>query len=112
MLTNMAGDVAVKQIEKNVTADNVAAVVTAENIDYAAKQCTKENAEKAYDGYKWADKKADELGIDKQEVARKAGNAALAGGKLAWEGLKKVDYNKLGKDLSSLWGTATEQPKK
>ena len=47
-----------------------------------------ENAETAWEGAKWADKKADELGIDKMEVASKAGSAA-------WRGAKKIDYGKL-----------------
>ncbi len=51
-----------------------------------------ENAETAWEGVKWADKKADELGIDKMAVASKAGSAA-------WSGLKKIDYSKLASNM-------------
>jgi len=82
-LTEMAGDVAASAIEQNLTA---------ENIEKSKKYATKENAEAAWEGAKWADKKADELGIDKKAVAQKAGSAA-------WNGMKKVDYGKLANNL-------------
>ena len=53
--------------------------MTAENLNAASKHATKENAEKAWEGAKWADAKADEYGIDKKEVATKAGSAAWSG---------------------------------
>ena len=70
-------------VEQNLTADNVAA---------ASQYATKENAEAAWEGAKWADKKADEYGIDKKEVATKAGSAA-------WNGMKKIDYGKLASNF-------------
>ncbi len=66
--------------------------LTAENIEASKKYATKENAETAWEGAKWADKKADELGIDKKEVACKAGSAA-------WSGMKKIDYGKLASNM-------------
>jgi len=59
-LTEVAGDMAVTAIQQNLTA---------ENIEASKKYATKENAEAAWEGAKWADKKADELGIDKKAVA-------------------------------------------
>ena len=53
--------------------------MTAENLNAAEKHATKENAETALEGAKWADKKADDLGIDKMAVASKAGSAAWSG---------------------------------
>lgn len=79
----MAGDVAVGAIEQNLTAENVNA---------AGQYATKENAETAWEGAKWADKKADEMGIDKQAVAAKAGSAA-------WKGAKGIDYGKLASNF-------------
>jgi len=38
-------------------------------------------------------------------VYDKAGNAAIAGGKIAWEGMKKVDYGKLWTDTKKIGGT-------
>ena len=55
---------------------------TKENLAIAQKHATKENAETAYEGAKWANNKADELGIDKTEVATKAGSALWGGMKL------------------------------
>ena len=74
---------AVTAVEQNLTAENIAA---------SKQYATKENAEAAWEGAKWADKKADEYGIDKKEVASKAGSAA-------WSGMKKVDYGKLAKNI-------------
>ena len=79
--------------------------MTMENAKIGAQYATVDNAKKGYEGYKWADQKADELGIDKQEVYDKAGNAAIAGGKIAWEGMKKVDYGKLWADTKEIGGT-------
>ena len=79
----MATDAAVAGIEQNMTQENVQA---------AGQYATMENAEKAWEGAKWADKKADEYGIDKVEVASKAGSAA-------WRGMQKIDYGKLAENM-------------
>ena len=47
----------------------------------------------------------DELGIDKQAVYDKAGNAALAGGKVAWEKSKDADWGKIWSDTKEISGT-------
>jgi len=66
--------------------------LTTENIEASKQYATKENAETAWEGAKWADNKADEMGIDKVAVASKAGNAA-------WGGLKSIDYGKLASNM-------------
>ena len=43
------------------------------------KHATVENAQTVYEGAKWADKKCDELGIDKVAVAKSAGSALMTG---------------------------------
>ena len=54
---------------------------------------TKENAEKAWEGAKWADKKADELGIDKVAVASSVGSALWSGTKYAASNANKVNWS-------------------
>lgn len=81
----MAGDLAANQIERNLTTENVQA---------ASQYATKENAQTAWEGAKWADKKADEYGIDKEEVAIKAGTAT-------WNAAKKVNWSAVGSTLAS-----------
>ena len=92
----MAGDMAADAVTQNMTM---------ENAKVGAQYATVDNAKNGYEGYVWADQKADELGIDKQEVYDKAGKAAIVGGKYAWEGLKKVDYGKLYDDTKEIGGT-------
>lgn len=58
--------------------------MTQENLDYVAQHATVENAEKAYEGACWANDKADELGIDKKEVATAVGSGMWAGIKAMW----------------------------
>ena len=81
----MAGDAAANAVAENMTA---------ENINAASKHATKENAELAWEGAKYADQKCDEYGIDKKEVAYKVGNAA-------YEAAKKVDWAAVGRGISS-----------
>jgi hypothetical protein len=45
---------------------------------------TAENREKAYDGACWANDKADEMGIDKTEVAKSVGSGLWSGMKAAF----------------------------
>jgi len=90
MLTDVAGDVAVKAVEQNMTA---------ENIEAASKHATKENAMLAYDGAVWANDKCDEYGIDKKEVATKAGSAAWTGGKALYNASSGVDWGKVANNV-------------
>lgn len=85
-MTDVAGDVAVQVVQDQLTA---------ENIEAASKHATKENAQAAYDGAVWMNDKADELGIDKQAVAKKAASAAWTGSKAAWDVGKTVDWGKV-----------------
>lgn len=57
---------------------------TQENLDYALEHNTAENREKAYDGACWANDKADEMGIDKTEVAKSVGSGLWSGMKAAF----------------------------
>jgi hypothetical protein len=95
-----------------MAADAVTENMTMENAKAGAKYCTVDNAKKGYEGYQYADKKADEYGIDKEAVAKKAGNAALKAGKWAWEGLKSVDYSKLYNDTKEIGGSIYDANKK
>ena len=70
--------------------------LTTENINAAKEHATQENIEAgasaAWEGLKWADKKADEHGVDKMAVAQKAGSAT-------WNAASKIDYGKLAENL-------------
>jgi hypothetical protein len=57
--------------------------LTYDNYEANKQHLTQENAEKAYEGGKWANNKADELGIDKMAVASKVGSAMWSGTKYA-----------------------------
>lgn len=48
------------------------------------------------------------MGIDKEAVAKKVGNAALVGGKYAWEGLKSVDYAKAWENTKTFTNNVIE----
>ena len=102
-MTNMAGDMAAQAVTNNLTADNV---------QKSAQYCTVDNAQKGYQGYEYADKKADEMGIDKQAVGAKVGNAALTAGKYAWEGLKGIDYAKAWDNTKQFGNTVLDANKK
>jgi len=53
--------------------------VSKEDAESLKKHATVENAQTAYEGAVWADKKADELGIDKTAVLKSAGSALMSG---------------------------------
>jgi hypothetical protein len=95
-----------------MAADAVTENMTMENAKAGAKYCTVDNAKKGYAGYQYADQKADEYGIDKQEVYDKAGKAAVKGAKYAWEGLKSVDYGKLYDDTKEIGNSIYEANQK
>jgi hypothetical protein len=83
-MTEVAGDVAVKVAKDQLTYDNYEA---------NKQHLTKENAETAYQGAKWANNKADEMGIDKVAVASKVGSAMWSGTKYAATNANKVDWS-------------------
>lgn len=89
-MTDVAGDVAVGVVQDQMTA---------ENIEAASKHATMENAQHAYDGAVWMDKKADEYGIDKKAVAQKAGNAAWSGAKALAKA--DVDWGKIAGNVAA-----------
>jgi hypothetical protein len=57
-----------------------------------------ENAHHAYDGALWANKKADELGIDKKAVAQKMASAVWSGAKALAK--TDVDWGAVGRNIS------------
>ena len=77
-----------------MAAEAVAQNMTYENYEYAKQHATKENAEKAYVGAKWANEKADEHNIDKWAVAKKVGSAIGKGASAAWNAATSVEYSK------------------
>ena len=77
-----------------MAADYVANNMTYENYEYAKQHATKENAEKAYEGGKWLNQKADEHNIDKWAVAKKVGSAIGKGASAAWNAASSVEYSK------------------
>lgn len=85
-MTEVAGDLAVKVAQDQLTYENYQA---------NKQHLTKENAEKAWEGAKWADKKADEMGIDKMAVAQKVGSAMWTGTKYAAANAQKVDWSQM-----------------
>ena len=52
------------------------------------------------------------MGIDKQAVGAKVGNAALTAGKYAWEGLKGIDYAKAWDNTKQFGNTVLDANKK
>ena len=86
--------------------------MTMENAKAGAQYATVDNAKKGYEGYQYADKKADEYGIDKQAVYSKVGNAALEGAKYTYEGAKKADWSSIWKDASEISSTVVDANKK
>ena len=78
---------------------------TMENYEKNKHHLTRENAEKAWEGAKWADKKADEYGIDKYAVAAGVGNAFLSAGKFAYDNADKQTTVEDGKVKTRIgWG--------
>ena len=63
-LTDVAGDVASHVIEESLTTENINAAK-----EHATQENIEAGASAAWAGLKWADKKADEHGVDKMAVA-------------------------------------------
>lgn len=78
--------------------------MTYENYEANKHHLTKENAEKAYDGAVWADKKADELGIDKKAVGMAVGSALWSSVKFTSAQAQKVDWNEAAKSANQANG--------